>query len=51
MLAIMSMLISIRFGVPAPSGRLELTSFTALETLTIAESMSVPSWNSKNTML
>ena len=47
MVAIMSMLSSRMLGVPVPSGRPAETRLTAEETLTMAESMSVPlaSWS------
>ena len=50
MVAIMSMLISMIVGDGQESGRLPETWSTALETLTMAESILVPSVNSSCTM-
>ena len=50
MVAIMSRDISMMLGVPAVSGSVLSTWFTAEDTFTMAESMSVPSSNSRNTM-
>ena len=41
------MLISMKFGAPAVSGKREVTSLAADETFTRAESISVPSANSR----
>ena len=50
MVAIMSMEISMMLGVPAVSGSELSTWLMAEDTFTMAESMSVPSSNSRNTM-
>ncbi len=50
MVAIMSRDISMMLGVPTASGSVLSTWFTAEDTFTMAESMSVPSSNSRNTM-